>query len=176
MADGLHILGDILQELSINFTEVLDRARNCGLTFKPKKVVIVPRSTTLFGWKKIDAGWRPKEHAISPILVALPPTTAKQLRSFIGSYKQMSQCIKDYAVLLSPLESAAAGKSSASTIQWSDELLKNFELVKDSLKNTQTIYVPKPSDKLDVFCDYSALSKAVGGKLVITRTAEEEGV
>ena len=176
MADGLYILGDTLQELSLNLIEVLDRARNCGLTFKPKKIVIVPSTTVLFGWKRIGAGWHPCDHSISPLSTISPPPTAKQIRSFIGSYKQMSHCIKDYAVLLSPLEGAVAGKSSGSIIQWTDELLSHFEQAKESLKNIKTIYVPKPSDKLDVFCDYSANAKAVGGKLVITRTDEDGSV
>ena len=81
----------------------------------------------------------------------------------------MSRCIPGYAVILAPLERAAAGKSSGSIIQWSDELLKLFENAKASLANVNTIHVPKPSDKLDLYCDYSAEAQAVGGKLVITR-------
>ena len=84
----------------------------------------------------------------------------------------MSRCIRDYAVILAPLEKAAAGKSSGSFIQWSEELLKCFENAKESLENVNTIHVPKPKDKLDVYCDYSATAKAVGGKLIITRTDE----
>ena len=116
-----------MEDLHENFREVLERARNCGLTFKPKKIVIAPKTTTLFGWKRKDGGWRPSDHAISPLSIASPPVTAKQLRSFIGSYKHLSRCIQDYAVILEPLEKAAAGKSSGSFIQWSDELLKCFE-------------------------------------------------
>ena len=83
----------------------------------------------------------------------------------------MSRCIP---VILAPLERAAAGKSSGSNIQWSDELLKLFEkLRKESLGNVSTIHVPKPSDKLDLYCDYSAEAQAVGGKLVITRNDDE---
>ena len=65
------------------------------------------------------------------------------------------------------------GKSSGSTIQWSDELLKLFEKAKASLGNVNTIHVPKPSDKLDLYCDYSAEAQAVGGKLVITRSDDK---
>ena len=49
MADGLYVICDSLKKLLLNFTEVLNCARNCGLTFKPKKVVIVPKTTMLFG-------------------------------------------------------------------------------------------------------------------------------
>ena len=100
MADGLYIVADSVQELYDNFLEVLTRARNAGLTFKPKKIVIAPRETVLFGWRKTDDGWRPTDHTISPLSKAPEPGTVKQLRSFIGSYKQLSECIRNYAILL----------------------------------------------------------------------------
>ena len=55
MADGLFILGDTLENLLANFREALSRARLCGLTFKPSKVVVAPVNTVIFGWKKEGA-------------------------------------------------------------------------------------------------------------------------
>ena len=104
MADGLYIVGDTLQDLHESFIEVLNRARKCGLTFKPKKIVVAPKDTVLFGWRKIGEGWRPIDHTISPLIRAEEPVTVKQLRSFLGSYKQLTECIPEYAILLSPLE------------------------------------------------------------------------
>ena len=49
MADGIYVLGQTLEELHENFQEVLLRARLCGLTFKPSKIVIAPVNTILFG-------------------------------------------------------------------------------------------------------------------------------
>ena len=169
MADGLYVVGDTLQDLHETFIEVLDRARKCGLTFKPKKIVIAPKDTVLFGWRKIGDGWRPMDHTISPLTWAEEPTTVKQLRSFIGSYKQISECVIDYAVLLSPLEKAVAGLESAARIQWTPELSKSFEVAKEALKDVKTIHVPKPNDKIEVFVDYSQDKKAVGGKMIIKR-------
>ena len=85
----------------------------------------------------------------------------------------MTQCIEDYAVLLAPLEAAAAGKAPGTAIEWSEEQLSSFELVKNSLKNLKTIHVPKPTDLLDIYSDYSQTNKAVGGKLIITRTLDD---
>ena len=45
MADGLYAVGDTLEELKANFLEILNRARKCGLTFKPKKIIIAPKDT-----------------------------------------------------------------------------------------------------------------------------------
>ena len=119
MADGLYILADTPQELLQNFTLVLTRARTAGLTFKPKKIVIAPKETILFGWKKSGDGWKPTSHTITPLSQAPEPNTVKQLRSFLGSVKQLTECMKNYAAILSPLEKAVAGKSSSDKIEWS---------------------------------------------------------
>ena len=173
MADGLYIVADTVTDLFNNFCTVLSRARNAGLTFKPKKIVIAPRETVLFGWKKSDDGWKPTEHTISPLTKAEEPVTVKQLRSFIGSLKQLTECIKDYAILLNPLEVAVAGKASAERILWTQDLSDNFKRAKAALDNIETIFVAKPSDKLDVFTDFSESAKAVGGRLMITRKNDE---
>ena len=169
MADGLYVVGDTLQDLHETFMEVLDRARKSGLTFKPKKIVIAPKNTVLFGWRKIDEGLRPMDHTISPLTRAEEPTTAKQLRSFIGSYKQLTECIVDYAVLLSPLEKAVAGLESAEKVQWTPELSSQFNFAKEALNNVDTIHIPRPADKIEIYVDYSQDKKAVGGKMVIKR-------
>ena len=51
MADGLFVLGQTLEDLFANFTEVLLRARLSGLTFKPSKIIITPVNTILFSWQ-----------------------------------------------------------------------------------------------------------------------------
>ena len=155
------------------FTEILERARKAGLTFKPKKIVIAPRDTILFGWRKVGDGWRPVDHTISPLVRAEEPTTVKQLRSFIGSYKQLTECIDNYAVLLGPLEKAAAGMESADKIEWSPALSESFQVAKDALNKVETIHVPKPTDKIEVFTDYSEDKKAVGGKMTFKRQEKD---
>ena len=131
MADGLFILADTVSELYNNFSTVLQRAKNAGLTFKPKKIIIAPKETVLFGWRKSTEGWSPTQHTIAPLAKAEEPTTVKQMRSFLGSIKQLTECIEDYAILLSPLEQAVAGKSSSERLKWSEELSKSFQKAKD---------------------------------------------
>ena len=77
--------------------------------------------------------------------------------------------IIDYAVLLSPLEKAVAGLESAEKVQWTPELSNQFNNAKEALNNVDTIYIPKPTDKLEIFVDYSQDKKAVGGRMLIKR-------
>ena len=170
MADGLFILGETLEDLEDNFKEVLARARLCGLTFKPSKVNIAPLNTVLFGWKKVGDGWKPTSHTVCPLSKADPPTTVKQLRSWLGSFKQLTECVPSYATLLGPLEDVVGGRASAERINWTPNLKESFDKAKQSLNNINTVFVPKPTDTLHTYSDYSAANKAVGGRLEIHRT------
>ena len=172
MADGLYVVGDTLEILKDNFIEVFTRAELFGLTFKPSKVVIAPHTTVLFGWRKTDHGWSPTSHAVSPLIKATPPTTVKQARSWIGSYKQLTECIPRYAALLGPLEAVIGSRASAERIVWTEDLLTAFEKCKKSLNDVNVIFVPKPSDTLHTYSDYSAAEKAVGGWLEIHRVVD----
>ena len=73
MADGVYPLGDTSEELLINFFEVLLRAKNCGFTFKPSKLIIAPRTSTLFGWILSDSKWTPTAHTMSALTKAPSP-------------------------------------------------------------------------------------------------------
>ena len=172
MADGLFVLGNNLQDLYVDFEEVLSRARLCGLTFKPSKIVIAPVNTILFGWQKLGDGWRPTPHTVSPLATAEPPNTVKQMRSWLGSYKQLSSSIQGYASLLAPLEAIVGNRGSAERIVWTEELISAFNVAKESLSNIKTVYVPKPTDFLHTYSDYSAAKGAVGGRLEIRRMNE----
>ena len=100
---------------------------------------------------------------------APPPTTVKQLRSWLGAAKQMSQCIPNYAVVFSPLERTAGNRGSAERIQWTDELLKSFEKAKEAVTNIKTVHFPRPDDSLHIYSDYSEANNAVGGRLEVHR-------
>ena len=67
MADGLHVLGDTISDLEINYEEVLKRADYCNLTFKPSKVCVCPKVINLFGWILNNQVWLPTEHTTSSL-------------------------------------------------------------------------------------------------------------
>ena len=91
------------------------------------------------------------------------------MRSWLGSFKQLSNSIEGYAVLLAPLEQVVGNRSSAENICWTKELTQAFEQAKSSLRDIKTIFVPKPSDKLHTFSDYSMANGAAGGRMEIHR-------
>ena len=117
MADGIHIFGESVQQLLLNYVEVLNRAEHCGFTFKPSKVVICPKNINLFGWDLRGQTWHPTSHTISTLTNAPKPTTIKQMRSFLGSFKQLSSTLPNYAVVIHQLDQLVGGRKSAEKIQ-----------------------------------------------------------
>ena len=169
MADGLYPTADSEEELLANYEEVLHRAAVAGFTFKPSKTVVAPRKTTIFGWTLEDGKWTPQPHVISSLSRSERPVTVKQLRSFLGSYKQVSECIPQYAVLLSDLEKVVGSRGSSERITWTEDLIKTFEDAKEAVKSFQGVYFPTKGDRLITSSDYSHQHRAVGGLLTIVR-------
>ena len=131
MADGIYVLENKYSELLENLREVFTRARKANLTFKPSKIVICQKETVIFGWKKNGTSWEPTPHTVNPLINADCPKTVKQLRSWIGSYKQLADCLEDYAIPLKSLETlTGSDKNSKMEINWTEEMVNDFENAK----------------------------------------------
>ena len=172
-ADALIVGGRNLDTLFSNLREVFFRLRRSNLTIKPSKLVICPRSTTLFGWEYENQAWKPGKHRLNPLQEAAEPTTVKQLRSWLGACKQFTAGLDAYAVKLHPLEQAVAGRASSDKIVWTEDLSSNFKVAKEMLKSMQDIYYPTPEDTIKTYSDFSEESKAIGGRLEFVRTMED---
>ena len=175
-ADGLFVGGDTLDSFYDNLREVFVKLRNANFTIKPSKIVINPQKIVLFGWMKNREGWEPTDHTVTPLLKAEPPKTIKQLRGFLGAIKQVSSCIENYAVILSPLEKVAAGKGSSEMVTWNDQLLNVFDKAKQSLQKLHAVHTPKPDDVLHTFSDWSQSNGAVGGRLEVHRRRDDGNI
>ena len=176
IADQIYVLGNSIMELNANFQEVLQRCRRSNLTFKPSKVVICPSSTVILGWKKTDSAWSPTEHVLSPLSSAEPPSTVKKLRGWLGAFRQISKTIPNHAVVLKSFEKLVGGKNSRDKIIWTPQLLKEFDLAKQSVQTVAPITIPRRSDKLKIYSDWSQDADAVGGRLVIERKVNGKNI
>ena len=171
MADGLHIGCDSVEEGLVSMRMMLQQCRDCGLTLKPSKVIVFPTRCTLFGWTLDNGAWLPTSHTTNTLSRAQLPRTIKQLRGFLGSFKQFSKCVKGHGPLLSQLEAMTGShRPSAEIIDWTPEQEKAFERAKEAAKKVDAYSIPRPTDKLFVYSDYSRQHRAVGGKLEFERT------
>ena len=83
-------------------------------------------------------------------------------------------CVPWYGELLTQSEALTGShRPSREVIQWTKEQEEAFYKARDSTKDVKAYAIPKPSDKLFTFSDYSKDKKAVGGKLEFERTMED---
>ena len=174
IGDKLFPVGDTYEELAANYEETLRRADLSGLTFQPGKIIVCPLKMVLFGWELNGTEWRPTSHTISTLASAERPTTVKGLRGFLGAFKQYADCVEGYAEILHELESVVGSRAAIERINWTDNLKEVFESAKQAAGDITGVHIPKPSDTLQTYSDYSADTRAVGGRMVIVR--EENGV
>ena len=169
IADQIYVLGNSVSELLENFKVVMQRARNSNLTFKPSKIIVCPLTTIILGWKKNGSQWSPTEHVLSPLSQAEPPSTVKKLRGWLGAYRQIAKTIPNHSVMLQQFEKLVGGKNSRDKIPWSPELIAAFDIAKSSIATSAPITIPRPTDQLVIYPDWSQDADAVGGRLVIER-------
>ena len=169
MADGIFPMGNSHEELLRNYIEVLDRAEKAGLTFKPTKTKISPRKSIIFGWSLQDGRWSPQPHVISSLTRATRPTTVKQMRSFTGAVKQLSDTMKDYANLLHPLEKIVGSRGSNERLVWTEDIEEAFNKVKEAVAKPEGVHVPRREDHLVTSSDFSKHHQSIGGMLTIIR-------
>ena len=170
-ADSLFALGDTLEELHTNLESIFEKIRANGLTIKPSKIIVAPKQSILFGWEWCEGKWTPTSHTTSALERVPLPTTSTQLRSYLGSFKQFSDCVDNYGEILSKLEKMTCAKGTK--LQWTDEQKDAFKESQSAIAKLQGVFLPRPEDQLITYSDYSEEHNAVGGRLEIVR--EEDG-
>ena len=74
-----------------------------------------------------------------------------------------------YAETVHALERTVTGCKSAEPIKWTTILQESFSAAKQLAGNPFGLAEPRPTDVLRTYSDYSADTKAVGGRLMIMR-------
>ena len=167
IADDLIIGANTVDELLSNYIEVLQHLQENNLSLAAGKTLICPRSLNLLGWVWKEGTLEIDPHKINPLKTCSKPSTVKQLRSFIGSYKALSKCIPNFSCFISPLEDVVAGKESNSKIEWTDKLLKHFTNSQNALDTAKIITLPTPKDQLIITTDAS--HQAIGATMFVLR-------
>ena len=93
-----------------------------------------------------------------------------------GIYKQISECVPSYAVLLTDFEQIVGSRGSAKRIVWTENLKKAFDKAKEAVKSCEGVHLPTQSDHLITSSDYSHHHKAIRGSLTIVRKTGEKEV
>ena len=163
LADDLYVGANTVEQLISSWRNVLKLLQHNGLKLSPTKTVCCPTSTVILGWIWEQGTIRSTPHRINTLLNCNPPETVTKLRSFVGSYKFLSKVLPYHADYLDPFENlCASNKPATEKINWTEELLTQFNNAKAHLKAAKTIKLPRREDTLQIITDASSTGLAAG--------------
>ena len=167
VADDLFVGGDTVDQLLLNWSQVLKILFINGLNLKAIKTFIGPTQAQILGWDWHNGVISACSHKLLPLVKCDPPETVTALRSYIGAYKVFNRIVRGCASFLNGLEKFIAGKQKNDKLIWSDEILQSFRLSQTALSSATTITLPKRNDQLVIVHDGSQIG--VGSVLYVKR-------
>ena len=131
-----------------------------GLLPRIKKCSFMQSSVELIGHIVNKYGFHVGEEKISKIKEASPPTTRKELRSFLGLASYYRRFIPSFENILKPLNAKTSEKVS---FVWTEEMQKFFDCLKQKLITAPVLAYPD-YQKSFLVCT-NASNKAIGAVL-----------
>ena len=138
--------------------EILDQN---GLTINRKKCVFGKDSLDFLGHFVDSTGIRPQKEKVEAILTTKSPTTVKELRRFLGAINYYRRFVKAAAAHLYYLFCAL--KANPKKLEWTADMQKSFEKIKEVLAKRTMLHHPDASLPLALTTDASQF--AMGGVL-----------
>ena len=169
MADNMIVGGNTPKEAATNYELVLKLCGGAGLTFKASKTVICPQKINILGRIWENGSTRPSDHLTETLSKVSPPSTVKQMRSFLGGAKQMKENLSNYSELFHPLERVTSGRKSGEKIMWNDNLREAFLKVQEAVKCPDNLTLAKPKEKLYIYPDWSDEAQSGGAPMYVNR-------
>ncbi|KAL7291774.1 hypothetical protein TKK_0014559 [Trichogramma kaykai] len=140
--EHLHHLSLVLERLSIH-----------NLTCCPEKLKIGLSQLEYLGSYVTDQGNEAKKDYLRELQKTPPPTTIKQLQSFVGACNWLHEYVKDLATSLAPL----TGLLKKRTLHWTAETQQAFEKVKERFKGPLRLSRPSPGQRFILQTDASGI-------------------
>ena len=139
--DDLLLQAPTLKELLPQLKEVLDKAKEGGLTFSKKKVDF-GKEVEFCGYLVTTEGVKPSPRKIETIKSFCPPTDESSLRSFLGLCQQFSHYHPDLSQTCKPLRELL---KKGNEWRWEQLEQDTFDKVKDMMSEhmRQTAYDPE---------------------------------
>ena len=139
--DNIIVHSKSWEEHLLNLDSLFIRLREHGLTAGPGKCFFgYPRIKylgLLLGSNELSI----LDDKVKAILDMSLPSNKKELRSFLGSINFYSKFIPDYATLATPLTNMLR-KNCANKLDWSDEKVNSFKVLKSYLSTNPVLRLP----------------------------------
>ncbi|KAK7113091.1 uncharacterized protein [Littorina saxatilis] len=145
--DVFHFMDDILiateswEEHMVALKAVLQRLQDASISAKPSKCYVGYSELPYLG-HGIGGGKRwPEADKVDKIKSATPPSTKKELRSFLGLCGFYRSYINSYASIAIPLTDMTK-KSQPDKLKWDERSRQSFEKLKEAICKTPVLCMP----------------------------------
>ena len=133
MSDDVIVYGKSQAEHDSTLRAVFQRFSERGLTLNKDKCKFNQEKLTFFGFVCSSEGISPDPVKVDAIHDAPPPTTAKDVRSFLGLATYCSKFIRNFSDLTQPLRDLT---KKHATFRWTSQHAKSFQAVKSALESS----------------------------------------
>lgn len=167
--DDILIFGSDKEDHDVNFKKVMERLRSYNVLLNSDKSKLAQSSVKFLGHEISAKGVAPCKDKLESIKKFRQPSTAEELRSFLGLVTYLGRFIPDLATLSDPLRQIINKKQPFS---WGPENSKQFQEIKSSIVNGRVLGYFNKKDESIVISDASPVG--LGAILIQKeRTGEE---
>ena len=131
--------------------KVLTRLQDNNFTVNPTKCEWAVQETDFLGHWMTPTGIKPWKKKVEPILRLRPPTTPKELRSFIGAVSFYRDFYRRRSDILAPLTAQVNRKK----LDWTSDCQRAFDTMKALLAKDAFLRYPDPNKPFHIYCDAS---------------------
>ena len=175
--DDILVFARTIEEQLRRLRTIFERIRSSGLKLSPEKCEFLKREVSYLGYRITEYGTRTDEKKIEKITNWKKPTSAEELRSWLGLCGYYRHFIKNYSELALPLEKLCKSmwnkKSKKKTeICWTNECHDSFERLKIALTSAPVLAYPTKDGQFVL--DTDASHDAMGSVLSQIQNGEEK--
>ncbi|MBX9692121.1 MAG: hypothetical protein K2Z81_07040, partial [Cyanobacteria bacterium] len=145
-----------------NLRKIFERLRQFKITLNPDKCRFCLREVEFVGHLITRHGVKFSPEKIRKVFDFELPTTAKQLRSFLGLANYFHSHVKDYSSIVQPLHALLTNTKKAHRLYWTSEDQAAFERIKQMISANQQLFFWE-EDKGRVIVETDASNYAIGG-------------
>lgn len=142
---------------------VLDKLKQANLTINKEKCKFFRKSLKYLGYVVDEYGLRTDPEKIASILEFRTPTSARDVKVFLGTCSWYRRFIRNFSTIAAPLNRLTSKGKNAPAFRWTDEAEEAFKKLKDALVSAPILAVPDFEKPFVVHCDASAYG--LGGML-----------
>ncbi len=168
--DDILVYGRTKQEHDANLLEVLRRLTTSDFRLNLRKCQFEVPKVKFLGHIVTKDGISPDPENVRAIRDIPPPTTLKQVRSFLGMTNYLKDFVADYVTLAEPLYALTRGDVK-SQIKWTPTCDKAFKTMKAAIADNLLLSVFDPEAPTFVTTDASDIG--LGAVLSQTQNARE---